>query len=126
MNQEGFTDEKTGRMVQNVLNDNGADLEKDGKLGKLVKEAIEIYRETRGLSAGTAIDDELLFDMGIIDSATMQKIQEKLNGMGYDCGEPDGLTGKKTKAAIEEYKKKENLEGTGIDQKLLESLGISR
>ncbi len=124
--EEGYTDEKTVRMVQSVLNENGANLEKDGKLGKLVREAIRIYRETRDLPAGSVIDDELLFDMGITDSATMQKVQEKLNSLGYDCGDPDGLTGKKTKASIEEYRKKENLEGTGIDQELLDALGISR
>ena len=122
-----FTDEKTVRLVQAVLATGGVELEKDGKITDALKEAIAEYRSTNGLSEGTDIDDELLFKMGITDSDTLQKIQEALNGLGYDCGEPDGLTGRKTNDAIALYRKDHDLnEGEGIDEKLIEELGITR
>ena len=32
-----------------------------------------------------------------------ERLQEKLNAAGYNCGTPDGAAGKKTKAAITSY-----------------------
>lgn len=50
----------------------------------------------------------------IINAATYSKdtikaVQNKLNDLGYDCGKADGVAGKKTKAAIENYQVKKRM-----------------
>lgn len=59
------------------------------------------------------------------NKATVKKVQEALNKQGYDCGTPDGIMGKKTKAAIKDYQADHDLKVTGtINSKLLNSLNI--
>ncbi len=61
----------------------------------------------------------------ITDKEIVKTVQEALNKAGYDCGTPDGISGKRTAAAIEEYQKAKNLKVTGvIDSDLLISLGL--
>ena len=61
----------------------------------------------------------------ITDKEIVKSVQEALNKAGYDCGTPDGISGKKTAAAIEKYQKAKNLKVTGvIDSSLLISLGL--
>ncbi|WP_310602359.1 peptidoglycan-binding protein [Anaerosporobacter sp.] len=58
-------------------------------------------------------------------SSTIKKVQTALNKLGYDCGTPDGICGKKTKNAIKKYKQDKGLTvNTKIDSKLKKSLGI--
>lgn len=42
-------------------------------------------------------------------TAQIKAVQEKLNNLGYDCGTPDGIIGKKTKASIKNFRKIINL-----------------
>ena len=35
------------------------------------------------------------------DSRTVKRVQQALNDNGYDCGAPDGVSGRKTKQAID-------------------------
>ncbi len=57
--------------------------------------------------------------------ATIKKVQKKLNKYGYDCGDPDGIAGSKTKKAVKKYQRDNNLDVTGtINSKLLKSLGV--
>ncbi|MEN6317056.1 MAG: peptidoglycan-binding protein [Clostridiaceae bacterium] len=52
-------------------------------------------------------------------------IQEKLNSLGYDCGEADGIIGKKTKMAIKQFQKDNGLVADGIaGSKTLKALGL--
>lgn len=61
----------------------------------------------------------------ITDKEIVKSVQEALNKAGYDCGTPDGISGKNTAAAIEKYQKAKNLKVTGvIDSSLLISLGL--
>lgn len=58
-------------------------------------------------------------------SATVKKVQIALNKLGYNCGTPDGINGKKTKSAIKKYKKDKGLTvNTKIDKELKKSLKI--
>ena len=58
-------------------------------------------------------------------SATIKKVQQELNAAGYNCGTPDGVSGKKTVAAIKKYQKAQGLKQSGsINSTLLKSLGI--
>lgn len=58
--------------------------------------------------------------------ATIKKVQEKLNKLGYSCGTADGIMGSKTKQAIKTYQKAKGFKATGtINSTLLKSLNIS-
>ena len=55
----------------------------------------------------------------------IKKVQKKLNELGYDCGTPDGIMGKKTKKALKEYQEDYNLTVDGvIGKEVKKSLGI--
>lgn len=59
------------------------------------------------------------------NKATIKKVQEKLNYLGYNCGEPDGVVGNTTKTAIKKYQKNKGLKSTGtVNKSLLKSLKI--
>ncbi|MGI6173506.1 MAG: peptidoglycan-binding domain-containing protein [Christensenellales bacterium] len=59
------------------------------------------------------------------DKATIKKVQETLNARGYDCGTPDGISGKKTKEAICAFQKEKWLEVTGaVDDRLWNALEL--
>ena len=124
-----YTDTDTVKNVQSTLTSLGYDCgyegKADGMFGSATAYAIEKYRREHDMSDGNTITDDLLEALGIADASTYKKVQEALNKAGFDCGEPDGLIGKKTTQAIETYREKEGLEaGTQIDAQLLESLGI--
>ena len=42
-------------------------------------------------------------------TSVVKKVQNKLNKLGYDCGKADGIYGEKTKNAIEEFQKDEDM-----------------
>ena len=55
----------------------------------------------------------------------MKKVQQALNDAGYNCGTPDGIAGKKTAAAITQYRTEKGLEvNDTIDDALLDAMGI--
>jgi localization factor PodJL len=58
-------------------------------------------------------------------SKAVRNIQAILNNNGYDAGQPDGIMGNKTVAAIKEFQKAEGMEPSGevtdeLVRKLLE------
>ena len=60
------------------------------------------------------------------DKDTVKKVQQALNDAGYNCGKPDGIAGKKTFAAITQYRTDKGLEvSEAIDDALLEAMGIA-
>ena len=57
--------------------------------------------------------------------ADIQLMQEQLNARGFDSGEPDGVIGSQTRAALQEYQRSEGLIPDGFpDSGTLSSLGI--
>lgn len=78
--------------LQTVLNSKGASLVCDGKSGEKTYE--EVTRYTIEFS-----------DRG----ALTQWVQKRLNKLGYDCGEADGIAGIRTMSAIADFQKKHNL-----------------
>lgn len=58
-----------------------------------------------------------------ITKELVRMLQEKLNDEGYDCGEPDGLIGPKTRAAIRKFREDHGLSvSEEIDRELLDTL----
>ena len=68
---------------------------------------------------------EKLSDIVIVytDQETIKKAQEALNAAGYDCGNPDGISGQNTKNAIQKFQEDHGLDVTGnVDSNLLKAL----
>lgn len=58
-------------------------------------------------------------------SASTKKLQNKLNELGYDCGEPDGKMGAGTKSALMKFQEDKGLTPDGkVGTKTLEALGL--
>ena len=55
----------------------------------------------------------------ITDKESVLHVQAQLNGLGYDCGIPDGVSGERTRAAISQYQEDRSLSVNGkIDRNL--------
>lgn len=62
-------------------------------------------------------------ETGALSFAQMRELQTMLNTLGFDAGEPDGLPGFKTQAAIRSYQLSQNLPADGYaSQRLYDSL----
>ena len=62
---------------------------------------------------------------GYTDKSTVKQVQQALNDVGYNCGTVDGIAGKKTAAAIRQYRADNGLDaGDAIDDQLLAALGL--
>ena len=124
--QKVYEDVDTVRNLLAALRSAGYETEtSDGTISDALREQIADYRTKAGLPEGDMIDDDLLFSLGVADARTYQKVQQKLNDIGFDCGEPDGLIGEKTRKAIADFREAYRLgSGDGIDRDLLKELGI--
>ena len=93
-----------------------------------MKGRISLHVVARVLAALLAImvaAAPLAFAAEYKDKATVKKVQQALNDCGYDCGTPDGSSGKKTRKAIENFQKDKGLEVTGtVTDALWEALGF--
>lgn len=59
------------------------------------------------------------------DKSTVRQAQERLNQLGYDVGEPDGMMGPQTKAALQKYQEEQGLSTSGqLDSQTVAKLGI--
>src|SRR5687767_8624043 len=60
-----------------------------------------------------------------MDSQTVRQVQQALSDKGHNPGAIDGIMGPRTRAALQDYKRKNNLSGaSGLDQQTLDSLGV--
>jgi ankyrin repeat protein len=67
----------------------------------------------------------ILIDTADSNDQTVYQAQEKLKDLGYDPGRPDGILGKKTKAAIRHFQQDNSLPVTGkIDEQTKAKLGL--
>ena len=123
--EDQYKDADTIRNLQSALKNAGYNIgEVDGLIGSATRNAIESWRKAQGLPSGNTVDDELLYSLGVADSATYKRVQEYLTQEGYDVGTPDGLTGRRSREAIADYRNKQGLAGEGIDEQLLTAMGI--
>ena len=57
---------------------------------------------------------------------TIKRVQKKLNRCGYNCGTADGVMGTKTKRALKQFQRDNNLKADGvIGQQTLAALGLA-
>ena len=65
------------------------------------------------------------FAVDYTNKGIVKQVQQALNDAGYNCGTPDGIAGKKTHAAIRQYRQDKGLDdGEAIDDALLAALGL--
>ena len=75
----------------------------------------------------SSVTDATLGESISADKETIQKVQEKLNASGFDCGIPDGISGDKTKNAIRAYREANGLTSSDqITDELLVNMGIQQ
>ncbi|MBL8339873.1 MAG: peptidoglycan-binding protein [Rubrivivax sp.] len=61
----------------------------------------------------------------VADKALMLKAQLKLRQLGYGVGTPDGIAGARTKAALQDYQRKNSLAVSGeLDSATMKALGL--
>ncbi len=94
---------------------------------QVVKTPIE--EEYKTITKKQKISDEQIAWKRILCQTNMNKdvvkrIQEALNEKGYEAGEPDGLLGRGTKSAIDQFQRENNLATGGITYETLNALGI--
>ena len=86
----------------------------------------------RALDAGgrTARRSDMRKDAGVRDSQSassdeVRQAQKKLNDLGYQTGQPDGVFGPRTQEALRNFQKAKNIEATGrLDEKTTSALGL--
>jgi peptidoglycan hydrolase-like protein with peptidoglycan-binding domain len=60
-----------------------------------------------------------------MNSEQVRQVQQALSAKGHDVGPIDGVMGPRTRAALRDYQRQNNLSGaSGMDQQTLESLGV--
>lgn len=66
-----------------------------------------------------------VLDFAFAANSTIKEVQERLSVLGYDPGPADGLPGKRTRQAIEQFQRDSNLQVTGdADAATLKRLDI--
>jgi len=95
-------------------------LEIDGKVFRgttdgegRIEQAIAPDSKKGKLTVGDA-GDEYVLNLGHIDPVDeISGVQARLNNMGFDCGPADGRMGPRTRMALREFQKSEELDETG-------------
>ena len=87
------------KLLQSELYDQGNFVDKGIRLGKYNKVGdIQKLLKSKKYLTDKDVDE-------ILGEKTITAIQQYLNDSGYYCGEPDGIIGKNTKAALSQYNK---------------------
>ncbi len=70
-------------------------------------------------------DTPSIHDSQSANSEEVRHAQKKLNDLGYQTGEPDGVFGPRTQEALRNFQKAKNIEVTGrLDGKTTSALGL--
>ena len=75
---------------------------------KAIREEVELLRQEILGGTRTKLPEE-----AALCAAVIRRAQEAMNSLGYECGTPDGLSGKKTKAALSAFQRDHALMETG-------------
>ncbi len=85
----------------------------DGAAGAKTKDAVRAFQSDQGKSASGSIDNSLA---GAVKNAyrnMVREVQTLLSQQGYDVGTPDGVPGRKTRAAVKAYQQSVGLPANG-------------
>ena len=59
-----------------------------------------------------------------LDQRTVRQVQQALSDKGHSPGPIDGVMGPRTRAALQDYQRSQNMTAGGLDSRTLESLGV--
>jgi peptidoglycan hydrolase-like protein with peptidoglycan-binding domain len=103
-----------------------------GELDRSTREAIRTYQRDRGDpqtgEPSTQLAEQLAEGLpaSLGTRENIRKVQHELNRRGYTAGPADGVMGPATRTAIQDYRRRNGLEGSSeISASLLSSLGIA-
>ncbi len=104
------------RYAQAGMRTLGYNITVDGVMGKGTQKAIRKFQKRYKLKASGKLDKSTVAKMHTI---FLKESQRKLNVLGFKAGTPDGKMGSKTKNALNKFRKKERMSGSGLDSDLI-------
>lgn len=75
----------------------------------------------RGGTAGMGTSG---YHSGSMDQQTVRQVQQALSDKGHNPGPIDGIMGPRTRSALQDYQRSQNITAGGLDSRTLESLGV--
>jgi len=120
-----------GESTKDKLKDAGeATKEKSKEAGEKIKETGEKVKD-KAVEIKDKTKEKVVGDKDGMDksghSAKVRTAQQALADKGYNPGPVDGLMGPKTRAAVQEFQRKEGLEASGqLDMKTMSRLGAAK
>ena len=141
----------TVRTVQRTLNSRGGraraaprkqHTRPDGSLNPRTEQALKEFQKSENLEDSGRLNRRTLAALGVREnepassgasapaqpaaSATIREMQRQLNARGYNVGNPDGILGERTRAALREFQRSAKLPVSGEpDTRTLDALGIT-
>jgi peptidoglycan hydrolase-like protein with peptidoglycan-binding domain len=135
---------ETVRAVQRTLNNRGFRAGAvDGTMNPQTQQALREFQKSENLDDSGRLNPRTLAALGVQEdhgasagasrpvpraaAPTIREMQHRLNARGFHVGTPDGILGPKTRAALREFQRSENLEVTGQpNPRTLAALGIKQ
>ncbi len=136
--EEGlYVDSNVVRQVQKTLNDRGYRTAADGRMGPRTQAAVRRFQRAENLDPTGQLNHSTLAALGLekgeadraelhYNRATIRRAQQTLDARGYQAGVANGELTNRTRAAIRQFQKSENLVASGrLNERTLAALGIS-
>ena len=135
-----FVDSNTVRQVQESLSDRGYRTgAADGRMGPQTQAAVRRFQRAEKLVPTGQLNRQTLIALGLekgggvatedeprFERATVRRVQRTLNNRGFHAGPSNGVMTPRTRAALEEFQKSENLEVNGtLNSRTLAALGVA-
>jgi len=135
-----FVDSHTVQQVQKTLGARGYRVgAADGRMGPQTQAAVRRFQRAEKLEPTGQLNRQTLIALGIqkpegvaadegerYDRGTIRRVQQTLNNRGFRSGVANGALTERTRLAIRQFQKSENLEVTGrLNDRTLEALGLS-
>jgi peptidoglycan hydrolase-like protein with peptidoglycan-binding domain len=135
-----FVDSATVVRVQKTLSDRGYRTGgADGRMGPQTQAALKKFQKAESLEPTGQLNRQTLVALGIqktdgslaaeeerYDRAVVRKVQQTLNDRGFKAGGVDGILSDRTRVALKQFQRSENLEDTGrLNHRTLAALGLA-
>jgi peptidoglycan hydrolase-like protein with peptidoglycan-binding domain len=135
-----FVDSATVLRVQKTLTDRGYRAGgADGRMGPQTQAALRNFQKAESLEPTGQLNRQTLIALGIqkpdgkvalederYDRTVVRKVQQTLNDRGFRPGAADGILSERTRVALRQFQRSENLDDTGrLNARTLAALGLA-